>query len=202
MAESLITGALVDLARAKQYLQQPPVGADPDTSPDEMITQMINYATGQIRAHCGRQLLSGTLTAQLHNGTGCNELRTREYPIVSVSAIVERLKDPAGTTRTLTITGLLIEGERTIRLPADTFTKGDQNIAITYVAGYASPARDHEIKAIQGAALRWIQVMWQDQSHGVGRGVTFGVGGESANLIDTPMPKDVALALAPFRRLY
>ena len=201
MAEALITGALVDLPRAKQYLQRPKDGGALNTADDEMITQGINYVTGQIRSYCGRtQLISGTVTAQLHNGTGTNELRTREYPVVSVSAVTEVIEDGATSTRALTITGLLVKGERTILLPLDTFTKGFQNIRITYVAGYASNSADQ--KAIQGATLRLLQVWWQDYEHAIGRGVAFGVGGQSANLIETAIPKDIERALSPYRRIY
>ena len=201
MAEALITGALVDLARAKQYLQRPKDGGAVNTENDEMITQGINYVTGQIRAYCGRtQLISGTVTNQLHNGSGTNELRTREYPVVSVSAITEVLEDGAATTRALTISPIILKAERTIVLPLDTFTKGFQNIRITYVAGYGSNSADQ--KALQGATLRLLQVWWQDYEHAIGRGVAFGVGGQSANLIETAIPKDIERALSPYRRIY
>lgn len=196
MAESPITGALVDLARAKSYMQRAGTTVD-----DDRLAEFLNYVTGQAESYTKRRLLSRTYvgsTALVHDGTGCDEIRVLEYPVTSVTAIRRRLT--GATTEALNITGLRLRYGRFIWLENDRFTSGDANIEIDCIAGYIQASHESEIKALQGAALRWIQVLYQDYQEGLGRGVTVNVGTGSISMIDAEMPKDVKGVFDQFKR--
>jgi hypothetical protein len=46
-----------------------------------------------------------------------------------------------------------------------------------------------------------VQVLFQDREAVIGRGTTFGVGGETVQLIADPIPADIQKVLQPFVRL-
>jgi hypothetical protein len=199
---AVLSTPLVGLTQVKSYLKRL---SAPDTTYDDMLNRMIDYATGQIEKYCARRFVSrvyATTAALLHDGDGTQRLRVREWPVTTLTAVRERYQDGVTATRTLNITGAEIERNgRVIYLPLDGFPEGDQNIEVDCTAGYLAGKHDAEIKALEAAALRWIQVMWQDQEHGIGRGTGISAGGESISFIDQPMPKDVERALLPFVRL-
>jgi hypothetical protein len=195
---------LADLDTARWYLKAE------STSFDPLIMALINYASAQIEMYCRRRLLArdydtdaltvGKQPTELRDGHGDNELMLKEYPVNSVAGIVDRYPDGVNT-RTVNITGLRIIGDSIISIPADSFTRGSRNIEVRYNAGYTVANHMRERRALEAACLRWVQVMYQDHDAVVGRGTSFGVGGETVQLISEPIPPDIRQALAPFVRL-
>jgi hypothetical protein len=194
---------LTDLDTARAYLKAT------TTNYDEVIKACINRASAQIELYCKRYLLartydsaSGTAgdrpTMKL-NGGGGNTILPLEYPTNTVTSIVELYPDGV-TTRTLNITGLQIRPGHIIHLPLDSFSRGYNNIQVKGSFGYSATTHARERRALEAACLRWVQVMYQDQDAVIGRGTTFGVGGETVQLISSAMPADVMQAIAPFVR--
>jgi len=195
---------LVDLDTARGYLKTP------DTNQfDETIKLLIDHASAQIGMHTRRYLLardydSGSAVAGhrdtlILDGTGNGLIYFPEYPVNSVSSILERYPDGT-TTRTLNITGLRKVKGHGIYLPYDSFGRSLQNIEVKCNLGYAAGTHDRERRALEAIACRWVQVLWQDRDAAIGRGTSFGVGGDSVQLISTAIPPDVEKALAPFVR--
>ena len=206
MAEIVTLDALTltDLDTARAYLKAE------STQNDDTIKQLVNHASSQIEMHCRRYLLArpydtasgvaGKRPTLKVNGDGGNKLFFPEYPINTVTSILERYPDGV-TTRTLSLTGLVIMEGHKIYLPNDSFAKGYRNIEVVCNLGYAAGTHDRERRAIEAACLRFVQVLWQDRDAAIGRGTSFGVAGESVQLIQTALPPDIEKALQPFVRL-
>lgn len=201
--ETAITGALVDQTRAVNYLQR--TGASVPAEHLDRISEFINYVTGEAERYTARRLLSRAYSAAgsgvlVVDGNNCNEIRAPEYPVTGVTSIKRRLSD--GTTQTLDITILRLPNEgRYIWLGRDYFTCGRANIELDIVAGYVATTHAADVKALQAAALRWIQVLYQDYDKAIGRGQSIAIGNLSISEIDTAMPKDVEAVFRRFSRL-
>jgi len=117
-----------------------------------------------------------------------------------VTVIAERYDDGV-TTRTLNIAGLRITAGHEIHLPYDSFAKGYKNIEVVCNLGYSAADHARERRALESACLRFVQVLFQDREAVIGRGTTFGVGGETVQLISEPIPSDIKKVLEPFVRL-
>jgi len=205
---------LTDLDTARAYLKAT------TTNYDEVIKACVNRASAQIELYCKRYLLARTYddasgvagdrpTMRLDGsrcgpplgyGMSANVIMVTEYPIVSVTSITSLYPDGV-TTRTLNTAGMKFLPGHRIQLPNDSFDPGNQNILIKGVFGYSTSRHARERRALEAACLRWVQVMYQDQDAVIGRGTTFGVGGETVQLISGAMPSDVIAAIAPFQRL-
>jgi len=193
---------LTDLDTARAYLKAP------TTEFDDAIRAMVNYASAQIEMRCKRFLLArsydtpnaatGDRGPLLHKGTNSSTLLLREYPVNSITAITE-LGPDGSTTRTMNVTGLAVLDGGQVRLPMDTFYAGYQ-YSVKGNFGYNATAHVRERRALEAICLRWVQVMYQDRSAGIGRGTSFGVGGDIVTLIPGPMPPDVLSALWHFER--
>ena len=195
MAETLLVQALLTLEEAKVYLKRT------TTTDDEVITRLINYATGQIEQFTDRQLKLRTYTgggAIRFSGRGVNEVAFPQFPISTVD-MIEVLDGTGAVIRELNITGWRASARGMLYLPNDGFERGYLNHVYTGAAGISTSSA--EWKALTGICLRWVQVMFQDWHNGIGRGVAMTVGGNSVSLIDAPMPKDIRSALLPFARL-
>jgi hypothetical protein len=193
---------LTDLDTARAYLKAT------TTNYDEVIKACINRASAQIEMYCKRYFLKRLYDSSagdparptmVLDGAGCPDIMAFEYPIITVTGITELYPDGV-TTRVLNITGLQKRRGHIIHLPFDSFSMGYQNIQVRGVFGFDAVIHARERRALEAACLRWVQVMYQDQDAVIGRGTTFGVGGETVQLISGAMPADVMQAIAPFQR--
>lgn len=199
---TLAANALISLAQAKLYLKR-----DETTDDDEKIADFVDLVSAAIESYTHRKLLARTYDGTANNeptmilsGRGSKEIAVREYPVTSVSEIVERYADGA-TTRTLSLTGMrLLHGGRRIWLPYDEFPAGQNNVEVKCVAGYAEATHPSDVRTLRLAAMRYLQVVWQDYELALGRGQTLSVGGESVAVLPDELPKDVKMMLRPFER--
>jgi hypothetical protein len=197
---------LCDLDTARAYLKSESV------VDDDVIKALINHASAQIEMHCRRYLFArdyntGAVTVGKRptlklNGTGSNWISFggAEFPINTVTSMTERFDDGV-TTRTLNIAGLRILMGHKVRIPYDSFTQGERNIEVVCNLGYEAATHARERRALESACLRFVQVLMQDREAVIGRGTTFGVGGETVQLIADPIPADIQKVLQPFVRL-
>jgi hypothetical protein len=195
---------LTDLDTARAYLKSE------STKDDPTITALVNHASSEIEMHCRRYLfarpydtasgVAGKRPTLKRDGDGSNIMFFPEYPINTVTSMTQR-DDNGTTTRLLDITGLRILTGHQVRVPFDSFARGKQNIEIVCNLGYAAGTNDRERRVLEAACLRWVQVLWQDRDAAIGRGTSFGVAGESVQLIQSSIPPDIEQALKPFVRL-
>ena len=196
---------LCDLDTAKAYMKS----AD-TTVHDDVLKALINHASSQIEMHCKRYLLArsydtasvvpGKRATLKLDGDGSNRLRFTEYPVNTVTSVVDRYSDGV-TTRTLNISGLRIVSSHEVQIPYDAFTRGRKNLEVICNLGYSTAEHSRERRALESACLRFVQVLFQDREAVIGRGTTFGVGGETVQLISEPIPSDIQKVLQPFVRL-
>lgn len=206
MAETVTLDPLTlcDLDTARAYLKTE------TTVHDDVIKALVNHASSQIEMHCRRYLLArpydtasavpGKRPTLVVDGTGTNVVQLPEYPINTVTSALERYDDGV-TTRALNLSGLRILTGYKVRIPMDSFTKGKQNIELKCNLGYSAATHMRERRALESACLRYVQVLFQDREGVIGRGTTFGVGGETIQLISEPIPADIQKILQPFVRL-
>lgn len=174
---------------------------------DAWLAAMIDMVTGSAEVYTKRKLItrvydgaSGHEPAMVLNGTGARDISLREFPCTAVTEATELYEDGT-TTRTMDLTGArLIMGGRRLWLPYDSFPRGQANILLKCTAGYVSGVHDSELRTLKLAALRMLQVSWQDYELALGRGTTIGVGNESVSVLATDLPEDVKTLLRPFER--
>ena len=125
------TYALITVDNVKDYYGL--VGANDDT----LIMDLIDRATAQFETYCSRQFESRERTEE-YDGNGTKYLFPKYYPITTISGILDDSDWAWGSTTEIDSTTYRIQNENTVvRKPGNVFTKGDQNIRITYTAGYA-----------------------------------------------------------------
>jgi hypothetical protein len=196
---------LCDLDTAKAYMKS----AD-TTVHDDVLKNLINHASAQIEMHCMRYLLArpydtasvvpGKRATLKLDGDGSNRLRFTEYPVNTVTSAVERYDDGV-TTRAINLAGLRILSTTQVSIPYDAFPRGRKNIEVVCNLGFSAADHARERRALESACLRFVQVLFQDREAVIGRGTTFGVGGETVQLISEPIPADIQKVLQPFVRL-
>lgn len=203
MATRLKPYALVTLEEAKDYLKRES-GDD-----DLVVADCINRVSAAIETYCRRKLVSRTFDSassvpgheptMLLSGRGDHEVLLREYPLTTLSGIVHRYEDGTNIL-TLNTTGWRIVPGHALFLPYSAFPVGRRNIEVRCVAGYLAGTHDAELDTLRLAALRWVQIAYQDRDLSIGRGTNFAVGSQSVSLIPDAIPKDVASLLRPFER--
>jgi len=123
------------------------------TNDDSLITNMISRTTKMIQDYLGRNIFSRTIT-ELQSGDGMTSLITlREYPIISVTTIHDDPNRTFGSGTLLIKDTTTVEGDYIIIDEDDpdgenageilcvdgvVFSKGDKNIKVVYIAGYAT----------------------------------------------------------------
>lgn len=130
-----LAGALTNVDNVKEYLRIS------DSGDDAFIGRLIAAAQVQIAQFCRRQLISGPVTAEKHDGDGASDtLILREWPASSVTSVSIDGSSISGSDYELdTATG------RLFYKPAGSYSpwpEGRRNIAVTYVAGYSTTPSD------------------------------------------------------------
>jgi uncharacterized phiE125 gp8 family phage protein len=125
-------GYLTTRAKAKAYMKKT------DTTDDTLMTALVAAASKRIQNYLNREVIQATYTNEIYDGTGSQDLFTKQYPIVSVASI--KLYDPISNTDQYTYVVntdyyLHADGEKILMWAG--WRKGLQKYKITYVAGYA-----------------------------------------------------------------
>lgn len=106
-----------------------------DTS-DAILTKLIAGASSFIEGWLSRPLASAAYTER-YNGTGAYAMLLNNYPITAVSSLViDGATVPAAASSTGN--GYLFDTGGLYLVGPYCFTRGRQNITITYTAGYAT----------------------------------------------------------------
>jgi len=158
-SETLVSYSLVSLNNVKASINIPFNTSTYDTA----IVLMINDATAFIEKYCQRRFKSAAYTTETHSGDDKKGLWVFNPPIISVSAITIDNTAQAQATDYDDNDGYWIEpvlnGSKMYGMiyRQDGWDKGEQNIEVTYVGGYATIPYD-----VRRAAILVIRE-WYDQ---------------------------------------
>ncbi len=132
------SSALVTYEYVQNYIGME--GIEPDAQ--EVIEGLINAVSKIVENYTRRKFKSEQRT-EYYDGDGTYILIPRYYPITAVSSLYDDV-DRAYTEDTkLTVTDYCIKDERTIELYDElTFNEGQNNIKLTYTAGYSQTPFD------------------------------------------------------------
>ncbi len=120
---------LTTLAAAKEWLNCT------DTTEDSKITANIARASAMVRRWLGYDPISQTYTNQKYNGQGTLLLATTAFPITAVSSLTIDGTSISAQTSAPLGAGYFFE-DRFIHLIGYGFTKGVQNVVVSYTAGH------------------------------------------------------------------
>ena len=153
-----------------------------NTARDTQITAMIDGISARFETYCDRKFNSATYT-QYYNGEGGRHLYLDQYPITSIANIWSDASWVWGSGTLVSGTKYRIVQNGQGVVFYDTITKGEQNIKITYTAGYTAIPAD-----LQEACNEETADAWKDSTKSTGAvksktlpdgSVVYGEGGSS-----------------------
>jgi hypothetical protein len=180
---------LCALADVKTYL------GITDTNSDAVLTALVANASAMCEAFCNRVFAQASYT-ETRNGTGKSAITLSNAPASAVAALSVdgvALSPSAGVT----LPGYVFDEDtiylRTGSYPC-TFTKGAQNVVITYAAGFATIPADVAQACVELVAFKYAKRNRIDKaSETLGTQQTI-----SYSMAD--MPPSVKTALKPYVR--
>lgn len=172
----MATGDLTTLAVVKGYLP----GLDPtDTQYDVLLARLITAVSLQFANDINRDLAAATGIVEVFDGDGRQRITPRNYPITSVTSLV--INGSTIPVRPSTVeTGYFLDGQTSVCLSGYLFTKGAQNVVLTYSAGYATIPLD-----VEQAMVKMICLQFRDKDR-IGQG-SRSMQGESVSYSDAPV---------------
>lgn len=144
---------LCTLAELKAWL--PNQSNNDDTNLQSLITNGSFFILNEYlnRPHILASVL-GSIT-ETYDGTGTDHLLPRNFPIISVASVT--IDTVAISQAASTVTSGFLWDQRRIMLRGFRFSRGLQNVSITYTAGYSSVPIDLKQAAIEAFALTYRQ---------------------------------------------
>jgi gp6-like head-tail connector protein len=109
-----------------------------DASDDARLIQIADAVSERIDAYCRRTFVTRTGVVELHDGNHKNTLFARNFPIIQVGGLTV-LQSPSDTTPSTYVSGTDFDTDKRtgrIRLRLNTFTRGFQNVTLTYDHGF------------------------------------------------------------------
>jgi len=181
---------LTTLAALKAYL--PVTGATEDVLLQDLITRLSAW----IEQYLSVDLFINT-EVEWRNGTGTAQIMPRELPITAVIAVeVDGVAIPAST-------GVLVNGfvfsDSIISLRGYRFTRGVQNVKLSYSAGYATLSDVASVPPeLQQCAIELCALRYRERPFiGV---QSKNLGGETITFTSQDMPKSTATLLDSYKK--
>ena len=181
----MATGDLTTLANVKAYLS-PPLTT---TTDDALLTRLVTAASQFIQTWLGRTIAATSYT-ETRNGQGGTRLFLRNRPVVSVSSVTVdgvAVAPSSGPGQP----GYLFD-DNSVYLTGAAFTRGQQNVAVAYTAGYAATPPELEQACVALVALRYKE---RDR---IGQ-ASKNLAGEVVSFAQKDMPADVQTLLDQYR---
>lgn len=120
---------------------------------DTILTRLVSSVSARMERYIGRTITSATYTAEIVDSVGQTRIQLRQYPITSVTTVVEDGTTLSASDYTTDANvGQLIRLSGTTEIP---WASGSRIITVTYVAGYSTVPKDLEDAATQQAAHEW-----------------------------------------------
>ena len=181
----MATGDLTTLANVKAYLS-PPLTT---TNDDALLTRLVTAASQFIQAWLGRTIAE-TAYNETRNGLGATRLFLRNRPVTNVTSVAVdgvAIAPASGPGQP----GYLFD-DNSVYLTGTAFTRGQQNVAVAYTAGYAAMPPELEQACIALVALRYKE---RDR---IGQ-ASKNLAGEVVSFAQKDMPADVLTVLDQYR---
>ena len=203
----MATGDLVDLASVKPWLDI----ASGDTSKDTILGFLISSCSNLMEQWMGRAICQATFTEN-YNGTGTSRLVLDQKPITAVSslkindAVIPGVTDPLQYGFMFDDNGLYLVGSVVpYYLPGNpgisnvsgnnVFTRGNQNVAVVYQAGYATVPM-----ALQQACVDFVAHKFRQRSRIGMKSDHVGVSAQGSSYDTDGIPDLVKAAMRPYKR--
>lgn len=189
----MAAGDLTTLASVKAWI---PVTT---TSDDDLLTALVTRASTFVQSWLNRTIASQAY-AEVRNGQGMPVMLLQNYPIsaiasLSIDGIVVPARSPLGPGSFSNPGGYTFDANA-VYLSGWVFCSGFQNVAISYVAGYADTPAD----IVQ--ATNMIIADWYRNARGSRVGVqSESIEGQSISFMREQMPKAAELILLQYRRV-
>lgn len=147
----MATGDLTTLANVKQY------SAITIATDDALLTRMISALSTFVQTWLNRTIALAPYTDVI-NGVGGQKVQFANYPVTAVSSLTidGQVIPAAPSPRTSFWTGYVFDSQQ-IMVSGYCLTRGFQNIAIAYTAGYATTPADIEQAVLEIIDLRYKQ---------------------------------------------
>lgn len=142
---------IVELDDMKNFLNIP--SGDTDANRDSVITILLDSLNDIIEDYLGVVCITDTYTEK-YDGDGTASLYLDHAPIVAVSSLT--IDDEAVASGDYSV----YEDEGKITLDSDIFTKDNQNVEITYTAGYGDD-RAAVPEPLKLALRTWVSRMYK-----------------------------------------
>lgn len=131
---SLNSNALCTIAQCKLYLDI----ASGDVSQDARLEQLINVSSSMIENYIDRKLIYQQYIER-YDGRVNDRLLLKEWPAVKPTEIRSDNLWSFDNNSIMPVENYEIDQQTTVVLKGYFFPRGNQNIRVTYHAGYASP---------------------------------------------------------------
>jgi len=165
-----------------------------DTSQDDLLDALIDYASERIESHCGRKFASEALTEYL-DGTGTSRLVLSRRPVTELTGVYEDSDRVFGADTEIDSADLVLHPEKGIvDRVGGVFARGRRNLKAVYTAGYATVPDDVALACVKLAAA------WYAHARAGADGIRRETLGDYAATYETAaLPADVEGALAAYR---
>lgn len=173
---------------------------------NDILQSLITNVSTRILQNLNRSSLALATYAERYDGSDTPQLALRNFPIVSVSSLTVAgrtvVASPDGVQSGYTFDQYALKligysvapGQQGFASTIGFFTRGFQNIAVTYQAGYASIPFD-----IAEAARQWVAYLYRQRSR-IGQTSKHLSTGETVSFSQKEMPDFVAGTLANYKR--
>lgn len=194
--------ALVKVTEVKDWIKI--AGSDDDA----VITQILDSALNRVEEYLNFTLETNTYTAEKYDGTGTNKLVLYQFPITSITTleVYDGLdSDGAEVWDTWAQNTdydrlVVVKGGGYIYLDGAWFPYGNQNIRMTYVAGWSTTTVPEKIiKAILDLCYIYYHAIRSDKSLNKTSDVRQIGSGSSTITYDTEAEKKILESIASFK---
>jgi len=197
-----MSSLLTSLANVKEYLKIPTL----TTTYDALLTNLVKRSGALLEKYMGRTILQATYT-EYYDGDGKTKLLLNQWPIISVTELNMDNSRLFLTATQIQPSDYVIwnnVGYLELLKPLDYlsgietaygrfFIHGQQNIKVTYAAGYATVPDDVEQASI-------IHVAYLYNKAGSEGHISMSLGGLAKSYDRRAIPDEVAMYLEPYRR--
>lgn len=190
----MATGDLTDLNSAKQWI---PVSNSID---DALLTALITNVSTFVQSWLNRTIAQAPYS-EVRNGQDMPSMALYNYPIASISAltvdgIVIPARGPLGPGTFATPGGYTFDANLVYLSGCYRFTRGFQNVAVSYVAGFTATPADLQ------QAVNMIVADWYKTQRGAAVGINSeAIAGQTISFIREAIPDAALLILEQYRRV-
>lgn len=181
----MATGDLTTLANVKSWL------GITDSTDDTLLTRMITAFSATCQSYMNRDIYSKSYT-ETYDGVNSSKLFLQNYPVTAIASLsIDNVSIPLAANST--VTGYLFN-KNTISLNGYSFTRGNQNISVTYTAGYATTPFD-----LEQAVLELIGYKYRERTR-IGE-ASKSLAGEVVSFDLKDLPPTTKLVLNQYKRV-